>query len=62
MPHYICVGGCEGVSEEPGVCQAENCLEHGNQLKECDCNDGKHYGAFEDAATPPEKSEEESAG
>jgi len=40
--HYICTGGCEGVSNVPGVCQAEDCPDHGKSLKECDCADGGH--------------------
>lgn len=46
--HYICTGGCKGVSDKPGVCQTEGCPKHKHQLKECDCTDGKHYGAFDD--------------
>ena len=42
MPHYICSGGCRGESNEPGVCQAEDCLRHSMPLEECDCQDGKH--------------------
>ena len=40
--HYICTGGCGGVSETTGVCQAEDCPDHGKPLKECGCSDGKH--------------------
>ena len=40
--HYICTGGCGGVSETPGVCQAEDCPDHGQPLKDCGCADGKH--------------------
>ena len=50
MTHYICVGGCKGVSETPGVCQAKDCPEHSHPLKECDCADGEHYGDF-----PPDR-------
>jgi len=46
MPHYICTGGCQGVSDKPGVCQAESCPLHSHELKECDCVDGQHHGAF----------------
>lgn len=45
MTHYICTGTCGGVSETPGVCQAELCPLHGKPLVPCDCADGKHYGA-----------------
>ena len=47
MPHYICKQGCKGVSDTPGTCQAKDCPGEGQQLEECDCEDGKHYGAFE---------------
>lgn len=40
--HYICLGGCEGVSENPGVCQALDCENHKHALVECDCVDGEH--------------------
>ena len=42
MKHYICTGGCEGVSDKPGVCGAEMCAKHGLPLIECDCTDGQH--------------------
>jgi hypothetical protein len=45
--HYICDGGCEGVSEVPCNCGAETCTKHGLPLRECSCEDGKHNGAFE---------------
>jgi len=44
MKHYICTGGCMGVSDKPGVCQAEDCQNHMHQLEPCDCTDGRHYG------------------
>ena len=42
MKHNICTGGCEGVSDKPGVCQAKDCPKHGQPLEECNCADGKH--------------------
>lgn len=42
MKHYICTGDCGGVSEKPGVCQAQTCPKHGQPLSECECSDGKH--------------------
>lgn len=42
--HYICTGGCMGVSDKPGLCQAKNCPKHKHPLELCDCKDGKHYG------------------
>ena len=47
MPHYICTGGCRGVSDTPGVCQSEECSFQGHQLEDCNCIDGEHWGAFE---------------
>ena len=40
--HYICTGGCKGVSETPGVCQAQDCPDHEKPLKECNCTDTLH--------------------
>ncbi len=54
MKHYICTGGCEGVSETPGTCQAETCPKHGQPLTECECADGKHEPKT-DAQLPPEE-------
>jgi hypothetical protein len=42
MTHYICTGGCNGVSDTPGVCQSETCSLHKHELKECNCTDGQH--------------------
>ncbi|MEK7464185.1 MAG: hypothetical protein AAB617_00175 [Patescibacteria group bacterium] len=47
MKHYICTGGCEGVSPEKGVCQAPDCPKNGQPLEECNCADGTH-GSSED--------------
>lgn len=40
--HYICTGGCKGVSNIPGTCNAVDCPFHNKELTECDCIDGKH--------------------
>jgi len=45
--HYICTGGCKGVSQTPGVCQTDGCPKHEHPLEECDCVDSKHYGKLE---------------
>ncbi len=42
MIHYICTGGCGGVSDKPGTCQAETCPKHGMPLDRCECKDKKH--------------------
>ncbi|HEX9664500.1 MAG TPA: hypothetical protein VGA49_01620 [Patescibacteria group bacterium] len=52
--HYICTGGCQGLSDQPGVCQTPDCPNEGHPLKACDCADGRHYGDWD------EKSEEKS--
>lgn len=44
--HYICTGGCGGVSDKPGVCQAEGCSRHEHPLTSCDCTDGRHKEVF----------------
>jgi hypothetical protein len=46
MSHYICTGGCRGVSDHPGYCQSNACPRHGLELKECSCEDHRHWGAF----------------
>jgi hypothetical protein len=46
--HYICLGGCRGVSKVPGVCQTEGCANHHHELVKCNCTDGLHYN-FEPA-------------
>jgi hypothetical protein len=58
MKHYICKGGCKGVSTVPGICMSLNCASHLHNLEECDCTDGKHYGAFDDKKSEDEKEEE----
>ncbi|MBI3335568.1 MAG: hypothetical protein HY001_03665 [Candidatus Portnoybacteria bacterium] len=46
--HYICTGGCKGMSDTPGTCQAQDCPKYQMPLEECDCANGKHYGKLED--------------
>lgn len=41
--HYVCLGGCKGVSKVPGVCQAPDCVSHNHDLVKCNCIDGLHY-------------------
>ena len=48
--HYICTGGCRGISDTPGVCQTEGCPKYGQPLEECGCENGKHYGKWEEEA------------
>ena len=40
--HYICLGGCHGVSGVPGACRAPDCKDHDHPLVQCDCTDGLH--------------------
>jgi len=40
--HYICTGGCAGVSKDPGICQTDSCPKHGLPLEECSCTDNTH--------------------
>ena len=49
MEHYICRGGCRGVSDKPGTCQAADCPKHGEPLEKCDCEGGDHFGAFKES-------------
>ena len=42
MTHYICKGGCKGVSDVMGVCEADGCANQWELLEECECADGKH--------------------
>lgn len=41
--HYICTGGCKGVSDHPGVCQTDGCPLLGHELTPCDCTDDLHH-------------------
>ncbi len=42
MTHYICTGSCHGVSDEEGVCTADDCDKQYELLEDCDCKDEKH--------------------
>lgn len=50
MTHFVCTGECAGVSEDPGMCQSEQCSRKGKQLKACACEDESHAPVKEDAA------------
>ncbi len=41
--HYICLGGCKGVSQLPGVCAAPDCANHEHELVHCDCSNERHH-------------------
>ncbi len=48
MKHYICTGECHGMSDKPGVCQAEVCEKKSQPLTECNCEGGQHEGKGHD--------------
>jgi len=49
MTHYICTGGCNGVTEKEGaVCQATDCAKYQKPLVSCDCEDSQHGGMMKD--------------
>ena len=47
MEHYVCIGGCKGVTSKPGICRNHDCPNYNEPLEKCDCEDSLHYGAFE---------------
>lgn len=47
MVHYICTGGCKGVSDVAKTCDTAGCAHFGQPLAECNCADNKHHDAFE---------------
>ncbi|MDO8509341.1 MAG: hypothetical protein Q7S27_06700 [Nanoarchaeota archaeon] len=46
--HFVCNGGCKGVSDKPMKCQAKECAKYGKALIECDCTDDGHFGNNEE--------------
>ena len=42
MKHYVCRGGCGGVSDEMAACEADGCSNQWQMMEECNCADGKH--------------------
>lgn len=48
MTHYVCPV-CKGVSDHPKVCETEGCAREGQDLVECNCEDGLHAGVAETA-------------
>jgi len=51
MAHYVCTGGCGGVAEDAGVCQAGGCAKQNQPLTECNCEDEKHEAVLSQAAS-----------
>ncbi|MBT5468658.1 hypothetical protein HOK40_03135 [Candidatus Peregrinibacteria bacterium] len=50
MSHFICKGGCNGVADTPGTCQASDCADFEKDLIECSCEDGNHGSATEEGS------------
>lgn len=46
MTHYVCTGGCGGVSEQPAACQMKDCIKYEQAMAVCHCTDGQHAEAF----------------
>lgn len=44
--HYVCTGGCEGVSPKQTTCGAPECPKHDTPLTACSCVDGMHLEAY----------------
>lgn len=40
--HYVCTGGCGGISMRPSTCASSECPHFGKPLDPCDCTDGTH--------------------
>ena len=59
MAHYVCTGGCQGSSDDRGVCNIQSCLRHKEPLAVCNCTDGMHKEAYE--AAHPESQEQPQA-
>lgn len=52
MSHYICIGSCQGVSDESGVCQNPDCSQYNQPLKECNCYDNQHKEDLGNSGNP----------
>jgi hypothetical protein len=57
MVHYVCTGGCDGVSDHPAACEMKDCLKYEMLMTVCHCTDGQHAEAF---ANPNHTAAEES--
>ena len=58
MAHFVCTGGCNGVSEAPGVCNINSCMKEHQPLTICNCKDGQHKEVFDQLAITPTDSEQ----
>ena len=59
--HYVCTGGCKGVSDSPNLCQAETCPKHGTPMAACTCDDDKHDDVMKEVSEESSEDSEESA-
>lgn len=48
MTHFICTGGCGGISDQAGTCQVRDCMKYHAPLTACHCEDEKHLEAMDD--------------
>lgn len=42
ITHFVCKGGCGGVSPDAGSCQVATCPKFNQPLEPCGCTDGAH--------------------
>lgn len=56
MPHYVCTGGCNMLSEHAGTCHTRDCLKYHSLLTACNCLDKLHEEAY---VNPNDKKVEE---
>ncbi len=52
MEHYICTGDCNGVSQNPGLCQDKSCSKHNKPLIFCDCDTSENHRTEERPKDP----------
>ncbi|OGY91671.1 MAG: hypothetical protein A3H70_01370 [Candidatus Komeilibacteria bacterium RIFCSPLOWO2_02_FULL_48_11] len=54
VTHFVCKGGCGGVSPDADLCQAPTCSKFNAPFDPCGCTDGLH-------GAPPKTEEPEEA-
>ena len=47
MTHYVCTGGCGGMSETPSTCDTTSCVKYHQPMTVCHCADGAHQEAYQ---------------
>jgi len=50
MTHYVCTGGCNITSGNPGTCPTRDCIKYERMLTICHCSDGLHTEAIQHPA------------